>query len=298
MLTVVDVAVVSLDVDYVELSWRIKETTEDVLDYTFRVLRSESPGGPWDDLTGEFVDRYIVRDILPRPFHDARILHYLIRVTNKRTGASVDYGPYNKKSTDDLLGLELKRHLQILFREFAGTRCWILPVRTFGQRCTCWDGILSKRVRSGCATCFDTGFVRGYLNPVEVWIQIDPGSSLSEQNQNTGPTHQMNTTARVPDFGLGKPRDILVEADNIRWRVVAVNYTEHNRAPVMLEYQLHRIPENDIEYRIPINTQEALRDLRSTPARNFSNPHNLESFNSEELPRIYSMYNSTYTKLG
>jgi len=299
MIEVVGLVVGSLDIDYLEVSWKIKDTTEDVLDYTFQVLRSESPGGPWDPVTEEITDRYIVRDILPRPFHAGRLMNYILRVRNKMTGDMQEYGPTTKKPEDDLVSLELKRHLQILFREFAGTRCWILPVRSFGQRCpSCWDKTLSKRMRSGCGTCFDTGFVRGYLNPVEVWLQIDPGSSLSEQNQNTGPTHQMNTTARLPDFGFGKPRDLLVEGDNRRWRVVSVNYTEHNRSPVMLEYQLHQIPEGDIEYKIPINLDEALRDIRFSPSRNFTNPHNLESFHKEEIPKVYSMYATTYTKIG
>jgi len=65
----------------------------------------------------------------------------------------------------------------------------------------------------------------------------------------------------------------------------------------MLEYQLHQIPEGDIEYKIPINLSEALRDLRFSPARNFTNPYNLESFQKEEIPKIYSMYGGTYTKL-
>ena len=298
MITVVDLCVNSLDLDYLEVAWKIGDTTEDVLDYTFQVLRSESPGGPWDPVTEEFTDRYLVRDILPQPFHAGRMMNYILRVRNKMTGEMIEYGPTNKKPDDDLVSLELKRHLQILFREFAGTRCWILPVRTFGQRCpSCWDKTLSKRTRSGCSTCFDTGFVRGYLNPVEVWLQVDPGSSLNEQNQNTGPTHQWNTTARIPDYGLGKPRDILVEGDNRRWRINTVNYTEHNRVPVMLEYQLHQIPEGDIEYKIPINLSETLRDLRFSPSRNFTNPYNLEAFQKEEIPKIYSMYSGTYTKL-
>lgn len=299
MLDVVELAVTSLDVDYLEVSWKITDTTEDVLDYTMQVFRSESPAGPWDAVTQEFSDRYAVRDILPKPFHTGRLLHYIVRTKHKVTGQQKDFGPVCRRPEDDLVSLELKRHLQILFREFAGNRCWVLPVRTFGQRCpACWDSVLTKRKRSGCPVCFDTGFVRGYLNPVEVWMQVDPGSPIAEQNQNTGPTHQQNTTARVPDFGIGKFRDVLVEADNTRWRIVSVGYTEHNRTPVMLEYQLHRIPESDIEYKIPINLSEALRDLRCSPARNRTNPQNLSSFQNEELPKIYSLYGGTYTKIG
>lgn len=300
MIKVFDLACNSLDVDYNEVSWKISDTTEDVLDYTFQVLRSESPGGPWEDLSVEFSDRYLFRDILPKPFHVARTLHYLLRVRHKVTQEVVDFGPVCKKPEDDLISLEVKRHMQILMREFAGTRCWILPVRTFGQRCpSCWDTTLQKRTRGSCATCFATGFIRGYLDPVEVWLQVDPGSSLSEQNQNTGPTHQLNTSARVVDFGLGKPRDLLIESDNRRWRINSLSYVEHNRCPIMLEYQLHAIPESDIEYTIQLNLDQALRDMRFSPSRNFTNPFNLSAFRNEEIPKIFALYNTTYTsKIG
>lgn len=297
MLSILDLRVTSLDVDYLEVSWEIKDTTEDVLDYTFQLLRSESPGGPWGPISQEFSDRYVFRDILRQPFHATRMLHYLLRVRNKVTGEQQEVGPVSRKPDADLVTLELRRHLQVLFREFSGNRCWVLPVRTFGQRCpSCWDNVLQKRMRSGCGTCFDTGYLRGYLSPVEVWMPIGPGSSLSEQNQITGPTHQQNTTARLPDIGVGKPRDILVEGDNKRWRVVSMSTTEHNRAPVMVELLLHRIPESDIEYTLPINLEDALKDLRFSPERGFTNPHNLASFQERELPRVYSLYSSTRQK--
>ena len=52
-----------------------------------------------------------------------------------------------------------------MLSEFAGRRCIVLPVRTFGQRCGCFNATLNKRTRSGCPTCFDTGFIRGYMYP-------------------------------------------------------------------------------------------------------------------------------------
>jgi hypothetical protein len=44
----------SLDVDRNEITWEVTSGTQDALDFTFRVLRSESPEGPFDPLTPEF----------------------------------------------------------------------------------------------------------------------------------------------------------------------------------------------------------------------------------------------------
>jgi hypothetical protein len=125
---------------------------------------------------------------------------------------------------------------------------------------------------------------------LEIWVQFDPGSSLAEQTTNVGAMHQSNTTARCVDVVQLKPRDILVESENIRWRVVAVNQTEHGRAPIHLELQVHMIPKSDIEYAYEIPLKEALRDLYLSPARNFTNPQTLEAFERDEVPGIYDLY--------
>jgi hypothetical protein len=184
--------------------------------------------------------------------------------------------------------------MNILFREFIGRRCWVFPVRTFGQRCgACYNDITGKRRISHCVTCYDTSFVRGYHNPIESWISIDPPSK-AEQNTSIGPLQMQVTTARIGYWPPLKPRDLIIESENIRWRVVQVNQTEQLRAPVHQEIQIHRIPPTDIEYRIEFNLGTSLKDLWLAPSRNFTNPHNLENFKDEEIPDIFSLYPTTY----
>lgn len=293
MIKIKDLRVRSLDLDFHEVSWKIENTSEDVLDYTFQVFRSESPSGPFDALSVPFEDRYVFIDNIIQVAHRWRNYFYVLRVTNKISQEYIETDPVTKEPDPDLIALELRRHMQLLFREFAGRRCWVLPVRTFGSRCECWSSTLQKQTRAGCRTCFDTGFVRGYLSPIEIWGQMDP-SAKSEQNTNVGKMQQSNTTSRWGAFPPLKPHDIIVEPENRRWRVVSVSQTEQNRARVHQEVQLHEIPAKDIEFAIPLNLGTALKDLWLAPARNYTNPQNLESFESEEIPGIFSLYPTTY----
>ncbi len=285
--------VASLDLDFHEVSWDLESTTEDVLDYTFQVLRSESMSGPFIALAPPFEDRYIFKDNVLQSAHLWRTYFYMLRITHKASGDYEDFGPSAKEPPPDLVAMEIRRHVQHLFREHSGRRCWLLPVRTFGQRCECWNPTLQKRTRSGCRLCFDTGFVRGYLSPIEIWGQIDP-SPKSEQTTNVGAQHQLNTTARFGASPPVKPRDIIIEGENRRWRVVVVSQTEKARARIHQELQLHLIPLRDVEYAIPLVMDTALKDLWLAPSRNFTNPHNLEAFELEEIPEIFSLYKSTY----
>ena len=294
-LDIEDLLVRSLDLDFHEITWRVGNTSIDVLDYTFEVLRSESPNGPFDVLTVPFEDRYVFIDNVLQVAHRWRKYYYLLRVTQKASGETKDFGPVAKEPDPDIIARELRRHMNLLFREFAGRRNWILPARTFGQRCECWNPVLQKRSRSGCFLCFDTGFVRGYLSPIETWVQIDP-SAKGDQHTNVGKIQPVNTTARLGYYPQVKPGDLIIEPENRRWKVVTVSQTEQSRALVHQEIQIHEVPLRDIEFRVPLNLDIALKDLWLSPSRNFSNPQSLEAFENEEIPNIAALYPTTYPR--
>lgn len=292
-ITVDEIIVRSLDVDFNEISWKVKATSQDLLDYTFQLLRSEGPAGPFAPISPEMDDRYFYVDNFIRGGHDFRTAFYVIRVRNKQTDETRDFGPADPGPDPDLIATELRKHMNLLFREFIGRRCWVFPVRTFGQRCGCWNPTLQKRTQSHCATCYDTGFVRGYMTPIEAWMSIDPDPK-AEQTMSVGNTSQSNTTARMGFFPPVKPRDIIVEPENARWRVTQVTGTEQLRVVVHQEVQLHKIPITDIEYKIKFDPGGSLSNMWLGPARNFTNPHNLESFRDEEFPKVLQLYPSSY----
>lgn len=283
----------SLDIDFNEITWELESTTEDVLDYTFQLLKSEAAEGPYSAVTPELSDEYRFIDNSLKEHHAYRQTHYKLVVKHKASGNTEEVGPASREPEADLIAVELRKHVNILMREFIGRRCWVFPVRTFGQRCTCTNTVLQKRRISGCLSCFDTGFVRGYMRPVETWMSIDPNPN-TEQNTTMGPLHQNDTTARLGYYPPLKPRDILVEPENRRWRVSQVNQTEQLRAPLHQEIQIHQIPSGDIEYKIRFDPGDALTNLFFSPARSFTNPQNLESFKDEEIPDIFSLYPTSY----
>jgi hypothetical protein len=206
--------------------------------------------------------------------HKWREYYYKLRVTDRRTSEFEEFGPTAAASAPpDLIAVEIQRQEDMLFREFTGRRCWLFPARTFGALCTCFDKTLQKRTRSGHLACFDTGFLGGYMSPIEVFVQMDP----NPKTQNSTPlqeVQQSDTTGRMISFPPVSVRDILVESSNRRWRVLNVRQTERLRAVVRQELQLHEIPKGDIEYSLPINIDERLN--QPSALRNFTNPQNVD----------------------
>lgn len=286
----------SLDVDFMEVSWELDSSTEDIFDYTFQLLRSEGAEGPYEPLSPEVEDQYLYVDNTIIRGHAYRRFFYRLVVKHKASGDTKEFGPASQEPDADLVATEVRKHMNILFREFAGRRCWVLPVRTFGQRCTaCWSPTLQKKRIGACLSCFDTSYTRGYMRPIEAWVQFDPNAK-AEQNSATGPTQQHNTTARMGYYPPLKPRDIIIEGENKRWRITSVTTTEQLRAPLHQELALHEIPKTDIEYRIPLDLGMALKDVWLSPSRNFTNPHNLGNFKDEEIPNTFAIYPTTYPK--
>lgn len=281
MLEVCNLQVKSLDVDALTLFWEIKDTNEDVWDYTFQIERSESPLGPFNPVSEPFSDRYTFRDSIVNLFHKWRDYWYRVKVVRKSDSEESTTESVRQEPKPDLHALEVRRVELILFREHIGRQAWLFPRRTFGQRCPhCYDRRTGNRRKSHCETCFDTSFVRGYLDPMSIYLQLDPNPKSVQLTQLTE-TQQANTSARTPYFPPVKPRDIIVEAENKRWRVTRVSTTERLRAVLHHELALHEVPRSDIEYKIPINIED-LRKLEPSPQRDFTNPHNLESADGAE----------------
>lgn len=295
-LSVINPLVRSFSLDFLEVTWEIENTTLDPHDFQTYVQRSESPMGPWDTVAGPFEDHYRFVDNRVNLLHRWRQLYYRIKYVEKADTSNVYESPaFTFHADAPLDAQEMQRLERLVWEEYAGRRCFIYPARTFGQRCpVCWSGPekgkghTSQRTRSHCNTCYDTGFVRGYFDPIEIFMQFDP-SAKSVQNYPILERQQSDTSARLPNFPLVKPKDIIIEAENRRWRVVKVSQTERLRSVVHQELVLHEIIKGDIEFQLPVRIDD-LRDFEPSPGRNFTNPQNLDGFEGEAIKNAFAVY--------
>lgn len=281
MLTVKNIEVKSLTIDHLDIFWEIGDTYEDTHDYTFTIERSESAMGPFDQISEPFSDKYFFRDVIVGLLHKWRQYWYRIKIT-KKSDSSVAYSEVvSLTAKPDLVASEVRRLELLVMREFTGRLCWIFPRRTWGQRCPdCWDKVMKSKLRDQCEACYDTGYAYGYLDPILQVVQFDP-SAKADQPTQVAKTQQQDTSARAPYFPPLKPDDIIIEAENRRWKVKRVSTTQRLRAVLHQELTLHEIPKSDIEYRIPVRVDD-LRELQASPDRVFTNPHNLSAANGSE----------------
>jgi hypothetical protein len=279
MLTFTRLVARSYDLDHIDLFWEIEDSTDEVDRWSFFVLRSvDGPAGPFTQIAGPADNLFQLRDPDVNQLHNWRRYFYMIRAVHKDTAEQGEIGPVTLEQEPDLVTLELRRRFNLMLQEFNGIRVVIFPALTSGFRCpTCFDRGSNSRRSTGrqlsqnCPTCFDMTFVGGFGAPISAWMQLDP-ETKSVQRTDTAERSQTETSARVSAFPPLKPKDMIVDVDNMRWQVERLTSTKKLRAVVHQEPILHAIPKSDVRYRAPINI-----DLfqRFGPDREYTRPMSL-----------------------
>jgi hypothetical protein len=291
---VCNIRVRSFDVDYLDVYWDVEPSYEDINNFEFVLEKSPAEFGSYEDLTKPLINRFHVRDNTvrgQRSYYNR--IYYRVRAINRTTGESKVFpetGGVRLAALPDLAALEMARINNLKIKEFTGRKMWVYPKKRNGQRCAqCYDETLQRRTRSNCGTCFDTGWVGGYHSPVETYgLIVSPNETTIHAN--FGNIDSENTTLVMGNYPELSEGDLVLEAENIRWRVSSsIGKTKKSRALVRQQATIHRIPNSDVDYRVPINlTEDEIKDLIASPERNYTNPQTLESANlAQVLTKVF-----------
>lgn len=286
MLNVTKIYARSFDLDHIDVFWEIGNFEGNIRQYTFQIFRSESSSGPWDALSPEFEDIYYFRDTTPPRMHKWRSFYYLLKIRDKQTSEVATFGPTSQQAEPDLIALEINRQEDILFREFVGRRCWVFQVRTFGPYCVCYNKISGRKEKSNCLNCFDTGYLGGYMSPISCFIQFDP-SGMQPTPTPFRERQDNKSSARLISFPPIKPKDIIIEAENVRWKVESVTPTQRLRSVVHQELVIRQVDMGEIEYKLPINISD-IKNIEISAKRNFTNPQHVDE--PSDIKNILAVY--------
>lgn len=279
MIKIDQVRVRPLTVTSAEVSWTLVATDEPQSTARFTVLRSESPEGPYVDVSGPMAN---VKSFVDRVNLKAKhnTIGWRIRVDDIPSGVSIIYPngtpeeaflfhpDFSRDASPgdfqpDYIALEIVRLNNLLLHRYTGRVLAYCPIRTQGSRCpVCYDKKKDRGDSSQCSECFGSTFQGGYYDPINVLIDINPSPSVI-QVANFGKLEDNQTACFMANYPLAKPNDMIVEPTNRRWRVVQVNTVTKNRYIVQQFLQLQEIDRSDAEYLFEVDL-----DLKA-PAEDF-----------------------------
>jgi hypothetical protein len=261
--------------------WALKPHAWPVEDLGFVVFRSMSPKGPWEELDPvtvgqlDYTDFSVVGTL-------TRTYYYIVRAVSLSGKGFVDSEPSWLVHDPDHVAVEMVRKKQLFLLHRGGIEAAVLPVRTWGPRCSrCYNEQRMRAEDDNCAECFGTGFTGGFLNPVNVPALFH----LPERTvvQAGIPFEPIKVYAELANYPVLHPDDIVVDRTmNVRYLVEHIRTTSHRGYPISQIVQLNRLSDSDVIYEIPIT-----QPTQAHYGRSFDT---LERGQREDLPRPSDLF--------
>lgn len=261
--------------DAIELRW--DEYSADEFNPYYGILRSHGPNSDFSPVDVIQANQYVDRGV--NLLKKWREYYYKILVLDDDGSGDKFFPDYSREDESevkriqnepDAVTLEIIRRNNLLLKNYLspnsnqkgpGQECYVLKRMSRGERCgNCWDADAKRRTTKDCEECGGTGFEKGYFDPIPAYIQFNP-ENKRQQITDQGVIEQSQTTARMSNFPIVNPRDIIVEPYfDRRYRVVQSAKTEKGRYLISQNLSLREINPDQIEYDIDVVNDEITTD--------------------------------------
>jgi hypothetical protein len=243
---------------FFHLSWELEVNNDDLTKWELRVLRSNSPEGPFDSISLPIFNDVQYIDYTVSPLSKNRVQYYKVRGTHVDTGHQVEVGPERLDEFRDLIGLEIIRRNNLLLKRFVGVPVGIFIRRTSGQRCNvCFDHVTRRPKKDNCKDCYGTAFDGGFYDQITTLVNFNPEPKVV-QLAGLIESQDGDTNCWMSNYPTLSPGDIIAEASNKRWRVIDVSATRKFRYIIHQIANLRRVNPSDGEYMIPFDNPSGI----------------------------------------
>lgn len=241
----------------INLQWDFKPDISLITDYKINIYRAESPVNDINqyDLiaSGINANQYFYNDTTVSQLLDIdRQWFYKLGIYENTNPTNITYQPdtaeYLKSSIPDRIFRKLIKNKKLGLK-FAGRQFKLIKRRTWGTHCpVCWDLSLQRSTDPNCLTCYGTGWINGYYNPVLINGMKNPSPKLTQINMfgEWKPSDSLFYTLGFPPL---KPKDIVVDDNNHLWTIVQVRTVERLGYVIEQIAQLASISQDELLYK-------------------------------------------------
>ena len=231
--------------------------------YTFKVYRSGSPTGPFNQVSDEIRDNNFF--YIDRPVAQLNLTNrawYLVQAipeTGPDTSATsaAKTAEHTEQKYRGRIGRKARYDLGIQLKRLNGVKCKVLKRKRFGKRCPdCYNERTKDVLQSNCPSCYGTSFEDGYHDPSTTWVKLDP-AVVAQRADSTGKTEAAMFGATMLDFPLLEAEDVLVEVRTNRRFIVRQKVpTEASRVAVHQDLQVSELSRADSIYNVKLDLVE------------------------------------------
>jgi hypothetical protein len=120
-------------------------------------------------------------------------------------------------------------------------------------------------MKSQCGTCFDTGYITGYYNPIFFRMMLSPTNLRLIQSSETDEQPLTSGSVIIPGHIPVNIGDLIVNRMNERFVIHSYDSTSKRHMVVHYNVRLHRLPKTDVRYKIPLQEEDFF--LKLAPSR-------------------------------
>jgi len=229
--------------------------------YSFTLLYSGSPNGPWLEVATNLEDTYKYTQTTFTAKTD-NSTDSLLKLTTARYYKIIVTGPDG--SSEDISEVEggldrrrtgivrkLRRDSLLALKKGNGTEVAIVKRRWFGEKCSC----VSKTgaiIKSHCTVCNGTGIKTGYWEPVYTFGSRST-NAIDTSTRSSGLTEVQYSRVVLPYTPKVEVRDILVFLrDNMRYIVNQILTTEIHKTGVHQELEVSLLAPGSNDYAVDV----------------------------------------------
>lgn len=245
----------SFGVDFINISFSLEDTVEDLTRYRFDLYMSLAENGDF---------KVIYCDIKNFEFNDysANLLNEEIHQYYKIKAVNLDTNEFifsDFFSTPSINADNYSYYLNFVYNVYLDNvtnnrKMYLLKRIRSGERCECYDDVRGSREADRCTICFGTGFKGGYYPPIPIKVNFANASSLTEGMNPSGTTQE---ESQVQFWTVGYPliqeNDIIVDTmTKDRATVMSWQPSYKNGFLLRQTISMNKIPEASLFYKIPI----------------------------------------------
>ena len=240
--------------DFLNISFSLADTSEDITEYQFDLLRSNND-------KEAFV--VIAKDIKNFKFVDSDVnlyridlkYYYKVQITNKVNSEILfsDISEFTTNEPDSYASALISMYDLYLETAINNNPVRLLKKKRSGEICSCFDEVRNRAKTTRCEICFGTKYVGGYYSAEELRISYFNSPSIVQKFDAANVADDESPIqAWASNYPLIQNDDILVDKNNSRYVISSYQPTYKNFYLLKQTFQMQRLHRSNIAYKMPI----------------------------------------------
>ena len=246
--------------DKIVVTFEFNDTTEKLSDYTLNLLRSEIGTENSFVLEASNIPYGCYEDYDVDLYDENKKYFYKIEIVNLKTGeksVSEETSMFMVKPADGWGHAIADIENVYLHNVIRNDKVFLLKKIRSGGVCECWDDI-RMTADTRCPLCYGTGYLGGYYAPIDIEVNYANTEQYSQAFAPEDMQGEVRSSKQfwTTNFPVIQPEDVIVDSDNLRWRVTSVMPTRKGKFILRQIINIEKIQKTDMVYKIPIGGEE------------------------------------------